>query len=386
MNKKGIIAALLAVLTGTTPVFAANSVSDVKTSSVYNWNHNYYTETVEYTCIGSVEEYVFEPEITLQNRKYELLSSDTEVVTVEEPDIQPDKKTVTFTGLTSAELEGIEKSLQESGVSYELSEQDVTIQEQTEQLSSYQMSGLVYAEPDINSIPATDSIEYDSPITQETTVQELPFKNMELSTPYAWRDGFELNFTLEVYEAEYFLIGNERVYLDKEAPVLPERSKAIIIEAAGLPVESFTIETMEWTSDIYEEHGVNCRDAIVRGKQLLGEYRINYESDNCKTGKLYDVTATYTVTDEDFQEQVEEASIYYCKSEARYKAASPVTLWQIILLLIIILVTLLLFIFIMLPKRKKRKKQKEEEESVHGEQSIVVRKAKPESFTNRDGK
>ena len=124
----------------------------------------------------------------------------------------------------------------------------------------------------------------------------------------------------------------------------------------------------------------------MRGKQLLGEYRINYESDNCKTGKLYDVTATYTVTDEDFQEQVEEASIYYCKSEARYKAASPVTLWQIILLLIIILVTLLLFIFIMIPKRKKRKKQKEEEESVHGEQSIVVRKAKPESFTNRDGK
>lgn len=382
MNKKGIIATLLAVLTGTTPVFATNSVSDVKTSSAYNWNHNYYTETVEYTCIGSVEEYVFEPEITLRNRKYELLSSDTEVVTVEEPDIQPDKKTVTFTGLTLTELEGIEKSLQESGVSYELSEQEVTKQEQTEQLSSFRMSGLVYAEPDMNSIPATDSIEYDSPITQETTVQELPFKNMELSTPYEWREDFELNFTLEVYEAEYFLIGNERVYLDKEKPVLPEKSKEIIITAAGLPVDSFMIDAMEWTSDIYQKDGITYRDAIAKGKQYLGEYRINYSAENCITGNLYDVIATYTVTEDEYQAQIESATVYYCKSIARYKADSPVTLWQIILLLIIILVTLLLFIFIMVPRRKKREKQKEEE-TVHGEQSIVVRKATPESFTNR---
>lgn len=372
MKKKGIlVVAILMLCVIATPVFA-DSVE--KKHGKYNWNHRYYTETVEYTCAGEAVDYDFEPQMQIKNQLYHLQECESEVVNMEEVPIEREEKVVTYHDLTAEEVEEVNKDLTEAGISYELTETTVKPLEQTENVTSYLMSGLVYAEPSQEEIPKTDTIEYESPITQEVTEQILPYQSMVLTTPYEWRDGFNLDFTLEVYDAEYFLVGSQPVYLDKEFPILSEESKRSIIQAAGLPEESFTIESMEWTSDVYEKDGIKYRDAVTHGKQLLGEYQINYAIENASTGSLYDVIATYIVSDDDYASLVRAETIYHCKAKAVYKADAFMTGRQILLLCgIAILFVLLVFICIMLRHRKQKKKT-EEYHVAQSEQLVNVTK------------
>lgn len=370
--------AILMLCVIATPVFA-DSVE--KKHGKYNWNHRYYTETVEYTCAGEAVDYDFEPQMQIKNQLYHLQECESEVINMEEVPIEREEKVVTYHDLTAEEVEEVNKDLTEAGISYELTETTVKPLEQTENVTSYLMSGLVYAEPSQEEIPKTDTIEYESPITQEVTEQILPYQSMVLTTPYEWRDGFNLDFTLEVYDAEYFLVGSQPVYLDKEFPILSEESKRSIIQAAGLPEESFTIESMEWTSDVYEKDGIKYRDAVTHGKQLLGEYQINYAIENASTGSLYDVIATYIVSDEDYASLVQAETIYHCKAKAVYKADAFMTGRQILLLCgIAILFVLLVFICIMLRHRKQKKKT-EEYHVAQSEQLVNVTK---DTFINNE--
>ena len=379
VKKKIITAVLLVTAIVTTPVFAVET-NETKHGK-YNWNHRYYTETVEYTCTGEVVDYEFDPEMQIKNQLYSLQESESEIVDTEEVAVEREEKVVTYNDLTADEVDAIKKELSESGLNYELTDTQVQGKEQTEQVTSYVMSGLVYEEPKQTEIPAIDTIEYVSPITEEQTSQSLPYQSTVLTTPYEWRDGFDLNFTLEVYDAEYFLVGSQRVYLDKDVPVLPDASKKILIEAAGLPVESFTIDSMEWTSDVYEKDGVKYRDAVTHGKQLLGEYQINYADQKAVTGSLYDVTATYTVSDADYDNQVAAETIYHCKAKAVYKATAFLTGRQLVLLCgVAVLVVLAGFILILLLNRKRKKKVK----TYHVAQSEQLVNTTKDTFINSE--
>lgn len=355
------ILGILAAIGMIAPVVFADSVSDLGTEGEYNWDHTVYTQTVEFTCVGEVEDYTFPAELEMENRVYELVkSSDVVVSSVEEPELEREIKTVTFTNVTGEEVESIQEYLDESGVRYELSEMDTVALEQSEEVSSYLTTGYVYKTPELNEIPATDTIEYESPITRETTTQTLPYQNMELVSPYTWQDGFSLNLTFEIMDAEYFLLDDLPVYLDKEKPVLTEEAKQKIISASGLPANSFTIDSIEWSSDIYEMEGTTYRDAVTHGRQLLGVYRINYGNEEAQTGKLYDVTASYEISDADYETQRKEATIYHCHATATYQVKAP-SLFLILLLAVLIiaagLLVALTYHFIASHLEKKKKSQ-----------------------------
>lgn len=342
MMKKRIYLALgmLATIGIMSPVAAtfADSISETHTEGEYNWNHMVYTETVKFTCVGEVEDYSFPDELNMENQVYELVESSGAVVSeVEEPEIERETKTVTFTNVTGEEVESIQQYLDESGVRYELFETDTVTLEQNEEVSSYLTTGYVYKAPELNEIPATDTIEYESPITKEITTQTLPYQSMELISPYTWQDGFDLNLTFEIMDAEYFLLGDIPVYLDRENPILSEEAKQEIIIASGLPADSFTIDSIEWTSDVYEIEGITYRDAVTHGKQLLGVYQINYRNEEAQTGNLYDITATYEISDTDYETQVEDATVYHCHATAKYQSKSP-SLTVILLLSVFIIV------------------------------------------------
>ena len=206
---------------------------------------------------------------------------------------------------------------------------------------------------------------------------------MVLSTPYEWYDDFYLNMTFEVYNAEYYVIGDYRLTLNKDNPVLPEEAKDEILKVMELPENNYIIDGMKWTSD----EGTLYRDAQAYGQQYLAEYTFNYQNDSAVTGDLYDVTLTYTEREEDVKADVTANTVYQVEATAEYKADSALTsIDKLIIAAILILLVLMIIVFFFLFRKKKDKRPKpsKEQDDSNVEQSIVIQKAKPETFTVKD--
>lgn len=371
MKKKLLM--LMGILAVLSPeLVKASELSNISQEEKLNWNRHTISKTITYECQGEAKEYAFDQEITIDGTKYILKDSNYEVTDVKKPDaVEQKKKVVTYSNLTEGEVSQIKKKLKENGIAYELKETDVQEQIQTDDVTSYRLSGLVYEEPASGEYAKEELIEYTSPVTGEIIQLSLPFESKELIDPYSWRDGFQMNVAIEEFDAEVFQFGNEQLVLDKENPYgsLTDSAKNYMITAAGLPQQSFTIDSFDWTSDPYEKNGVIYRDATVSGKQYVGEYRYNYHDAAAEIGKLYDVNATYMIDESEYEAEIEAATIYQVQAEAEYQVKVPFTKIDLVLLIGILLFVLFFVLFLI--RLNKKKKAKAVEYHVANEEGLV---------------
>lgn len=349
---------LVGILAFTFPGIAnAADISNVTQTEKMNWNRHTYSKTVTYESLGEAKEYEFEQEITVNGTKYLLKNSNYSVTNVVKPDsIEQKEKVVSYTGLTEKEVAQIKKEIEENGITYELKESKVQEYLHTEDISSYGLSGLVYQEPEIYE--KEDLIDYTSPVTGESLQLALPFESMDLITPYSWREGFRMNVTIEAFDLDVFQFGEEQLVLDKENPyeTLTDSAKNYMITAAGLPQQSFTIDSFTWTSEPYEKAGVTYRDATISGKQYVGEYRYNYHDSAAEVGKLYDVDVTYEIDEAEYEAEIEAATVYQVQAEALYQVEVPFTKIDLLLLIgfVIFIMLFILFLFGVIKRRKEK--------------------------------
>ena len=200
MKKKLLM--LMGILAVLSPeLVKASELSNISQEEKLNWNRHTMSKTITYECQGEAKEYAFDQEITVDGTKYILKDSNYEVIDVEKPDaIKREEKVVTYTNLTEDEVSQIKKKLEENGIAYELKETDVQEQIQTDDVTSCRLSGLVYEEPE--EYAKEDLIDYTAPVTGETIQLSLPFESKELIDPYSWRDGFRMDVTVEVFDAD----------------------------------------------------------------------------------------------------------------------------------------------------------------------------------------
>ena len=121
MKRNKLIAlAITAVFTVNTLTVVAADVGEISVTGKTNWNQHTYTETVNYSCVGTYEEYEFAQEVVKKNQNYTLVNTNYNVVSEEVPDIEPETKTVTLSGLTKTEVEEISDKMEVNGLEYEL--------------------------------------------------------------------------------------------------------------------------------------------------------------------------------------------------------------------------------------------------------------------------
>lgn len=91
-----------------------------------------------------------------------------------------------------------------------------------------------------------------------------------------WQDDFVLPVTFHVYDADYYLLGDQRIPGDHTAPCLQGHEDELLI-LAGLNPEYYRIEQTRWTGGVYvDEQGELCRDGAAVGQKLMRRIRARY--------------------------------------------------------------------------------------------------------------
>lgn len=119
--------------------------------------------------------------------------------------------------------------------------------------------------------PETAMIELTDEVTGAEFEREVSCMEIR-EREVLWQDGFSFPITVTGYDAEQFKLGNTVIPSDAELSAYGEE----FLSYLGLPVDCYTIDTVEWAGESYEENGVVCRDAVARGRKLVRHVDVKY--------------------------------------------------------------------------------------------------------------
>ena len=118
-------------------------------------------------------------------------------------------------------------------------------------------------------VPEEILVDYEG---RETYV---PVKSARVRREY-WVGDFEFPILFYVYDAEYYELGDERIPRQEDGPILGGYEDRLL-EALGLDKEDYVIESVMWDRDAYvNEEGIECRDAVARGRKRVRDYEVVY--------------------------------------------------------------------------------------------------------------
>ena len=91
-----------------------------------------------------------------------------------------------------------------------------------------------------------------------------------------WVDDFSFPVTFHTYGAQYYQVGDLLITEEGDQPPL-ETCRDELLRMLGLSSDAYEITEAVWDGDAYPaEDGTLCRDALVRGRKLVRDYRVRY--------------------------------------------------------------------------------------------------------------
>lgn len=91
-----------------------------------------------------------------------------------------------------------------------------------------------------------------------------------------WVDDFSFPVTFHTYGAQYYQVGDLLITEEGDQPPL-ETCREELLRMLGLSSDAYEITEAVWDGDAYPaEDGTLCRDALVRGRKLVRDYRVRY--------------------------------------------------------------------------------------------------------------
>lgn len=113
----------------------------------------------------------------------------------------------------------------------------------------------------------------------EVLTFDLPFISQAQTEPWKWRSDFVAPMTFYNYNSAYYLL-SEGVYVpyNNTVPEIKGFEQAYL-DYLKLSNKSYIIESAEWISDVYyNDQGILCRDANVKGQRLTAHYTAYYQA------------------------------------------------------------------------------------------------------------
>lgn len=119
--------------------------------------------------------------------------------------------------------------------------------------------------------PETAVLEVRDEVTgteYECTVSCMEIREKEVS----WEDDFSFSITVTGYDTDVFLLGETEIPTDAELSDYGEE----FLTYLGISPDCYTVETVQWVGECYEENGVICRNAGAKGKRLVRHVDVKY--------------------------------------------------------------------------------------------------------------
>jgi len=276
------------------------------------------TETPDET-ITETQEYDSTSEDALadfpQKEGYELTDVSYETVSTKP---ETEEKTVTETKDTVVLNKGdvtFDQTITEDGIEYTL--KDVTYEDADFDLGTASITETREAEAQNELEPSIVVSHKDDKTGVTKDVTLLLTSSKEIEGDHATSD-HPVHFTgINASRIEY---GGVYIDNDVDATVPPVAgNEALFLRAladSGIDTTHLMILSSEWTSGIYEENGIPCRDAVLHCEDTSNKWQGTYGGDNVTLGTTagYKATATYEGT----QEAETGETIYTIKATATY--------------------------------------------------------------------
>lgn len=277
------------------------------------------TDTLRKTAVFTADSqdavYTFEQTITEGGQEYQLSGDIAYTVQGSKPVMEPE--TLTHT-VQSAPMYGqsmtAERTVTVDGLTYTLQRIDYApakVPGRSMEVSAYTEWPEVTAKPEP---PQTKEAAYHDDITGKDSTAVLPLVQLRQTTDLAWRPNEDIPVAFEVYDAEYYKIGEKYAPYNADKPAL-KGYEAEILGSLGLDTSLYAIDDIAWTGEPYTKDGTQYRDAIATGRKYCATYRAEYaDTVPLEDADGYVGTAVYTterMADSGKMEyQIEAAAVY----------------------------------------------------------------------------
>ena len=231
----------------------------------------------------------------LKSVEYRILS--TEYLKRDEPLVQ----SITFTDLyTKNAAAGDTIEIEKDGQSVQGTLDSIIYTPKT--VTNRKATVTAYTDFDYKTITpspaATKTVPYYDPILQREVMVELQLQELQEADTWDWRPDVEIPAKFQIYNAEYYVLGDQLIPHDDDKPAL-QGHENLILDQLGLDREKYRLTTIEWTSEPYYVGEVLYRDAMIAGESYTANYIAKYESVvELPDAPGFDAVATYkTATD-----------------------------------------------------------------------------------------
>ena len=114
----------------------------------------------------------------------------------------------------------------------------------------------------------------------EASKQDIPatlkLKELKEVDSWKWRDDVEIPITFSLYDAEYYVLGDNLIPYNEDKPALEGYEDELLTEL-NLDTNKYRITSVEWDGEPYTVGEVRYRKAIAHGERYAANYVAVYE-------------------------------------------------------------------------------------------------------------
>ena len=206
--------------------------------------------------------------------------------------------------------------------------------------------------------PQEKKVDYLDQVTGQTVSAVLSLKSVQAKDDWTWKEDLKIPMVFNIYDAEYYKIGEKIVPYNDAAPAL-KGCETELLKVLQLSPEDYKITNFVWDGTPYDVDGVTHRKAIATGSRHVARYVANYGGTiPLPDAPGYDAVANYSgiaklPADSGAQEYTIVATALY--SPVRFDFMKVVVPIMVGLILVVLLVVAILYI----STKKKEKKEVE---------------------------
>ena len=254
------------------PAMEVKAAADVL-ENIYE-EHQYKTENPD----SDEAEGLFEKELKRDGITYRLSEIRTEVIEENPAETVGDTITITTAPFLEEKTESYqpEGAIEREGIFYQLKD-----------------SILEKADIPAHEVPITEEVVYEAvegkdmipsripvSVTDDATGQQMEgiadISGQEFGEE-RWEENFSFPVTFHEYGLEGYWLGETVFKLDDDTPDF-HGYEAELLALIGVSNEEYTVETVTWDGEAYEDsEGILCRNAVASGKKLVSDCKAVYQ-------------------------------------------------------------------------------------------------------------
>ena len=254
------------------PAMEVKAADDVL-ENIYE-EHQYKTENPD----SDEAEGLFEKELKRDGITYRLSEIRTEVIEENLAETAGDTITITTAPFLEEKTESYqpEGTIEREGISYQLKD-----------------SILEKADIPAHEVPITKEVVYEAvegkdmipsripvSVTDDATGQQMEGIDEISGQEFGeerWEENFSFPVTFHEYGLEGYWLGETVFKLEDDTPDF-HGYEAELLALIGVSNEEYTVETVTWDGEAYEDsEGILCRNAVASGKKLVSDCKAVYQ-------------------------------------------------------------------------------------------------------------